>query len=95
MAEELARAASSDQMLRNLKLTGLSTLQEGCVEIYRRRKRLQEALVLQCLFYTQYVAKATQALTPKTEVRDTCGPCVAGGWHHVLLCCPHTAALCL
>ena len=82
MAEELARAASSDQMLRNLKLTGVSTLQDGCVEIYRRRKRLQEALVLQCLFYTQYVAKATQALTPKTEVRGVRLPrrCARNGW---------------
>ena len=69
MAEELAKAASSDTMLRNLTLTGVSTLQDGCLEIYRRRTRLQSALVDQCMFFTQFVAKTTQAITPKTEVR--------------------------
>lgn len=67
MAEELAKAASSDTMLRNLTLTGVSTLQDGCLEIYRRRTRLQSALVDQCMFFTQFVAKTTQAITPKTE----------------------------
>jgi len=83
MAEELAKAASSDQMLRNLKLTGVSTLHDSCVGIYQRRKRLQQALVNQFLFYTQFVAKVTQALTPKTEVR-LAGACA-------VLCC---AVLC-